>query len=60
MILSNFADILQCPITRADLRWLDADQIAQLNAKSASGGFFHLGGMPVQKPLSQAFASAEL
>jgi SAM-dependent methyltransferase/uncharacterized protein YbaR (Trm112 family) len=55
----HFTNILQCPLTHRDLTWLDAGQVAQLNAEISRGGLFHLDGTPIRKPLCQAFASAD-
>ncbi len=55
----HFTDILQCPLTHSDLTWLDAEQVAQLNAEIARGDLYHLDGTPARKPLGQAFASAD-
>jgi len=55
----HFTDILQCPLTRSNLTWLDANQIVQLNTEIARGGLYHLDGTPIRKLLSQAFTSAE-
>ena len=53
----HFATILQCPITKSDLIWLDDRQIGTLNNRIQEGDLYYLDGTPVRKTLTSAFAS---
>ncbi len=46
-------EILVCPETRQPVKMADADLIASLNAKVASGELRNRGGDPVKKPLEE-------
>ena len=52
-------DILRCPVSHSDLRWLGGAEIEELNERSRAGSLRHLDGTPVARPLTAALASAD-
>jgi ubiquinone/menaquinone biosynthesis C-methylase UbiE/uncharacterized protein YbaR (Trm112 family) len=52
-------EILRCPVTKLALETMTDEKLNQLNRRILSRELRHLDGTPVQRPLTQAFVSAD-
>lgn len=57
--MTDIADILQCPVTGAALRWLEASELVTLQGLMSSGQVKHLDGSAVQISVTSALGTVE-
>jgi uncharacterized protein YbaR (Trm112 family) len=53
----HLPSILQCPITKCELREMNINEIMEANSRISKGDLFHFDGTPVKREIRAGFVS---